>query len=79
MRDFRSKTVDGYIGVLKDDKINVIPAPVTVRMTSDEYGQTLSLTCETTGGYQIGIPLESVKDIVRVWNDRNRGNGGRGR
>lgn len=62
MRDYREKDVIGFIG---DGKKSPIPKPcnVTVRMTSDKMGQTLSLC-----GYNIliGIPLEKVADIIKV-------------
>ena len=62
MKDYREKDVMGFIG---DGKKSPIPKPcnVTVRMTSDKMGKTLSLC-----GYNIliGIPLEEVADIIKV-------------
>ena len=65
MRDYREKLVNGW---LTDGK-NFGGIPVRVRMTSDDIGQSLSLTTEMGAkdlGIQIGIPLEAVKDIIRV-------------
>lgn len=65
MRDYREKTVDGIICIAKDP--NGYPVPmktkVTVRMTSDKIGQSLSFNA---GNIMISIPLESVRNIVRV-------------
>ena len=62
-RDYREKTIDGMIV----DMHYLRPCPlftnVTVRMTSDERGQSLSLTC---ANIMIEIPLESVADIIKV-------------
>lgn len=58
-RDYREKRVDGWI----TDGEQIYKAPVDVRMTSDKRGQSLSLT---VGTIQIGIPLESVADIIEV-------------
>ena len=64
MRDYREKDVIGFIG---DTSKSVFPKPcrITVRMTSDKMGQTLSLA---GANVLIGIPLEEVKDIVNVVN-----------
>ena len=61
MKDYREKTVkgivhDGYVPILT-------PCPVTVRMTSDKKGQSLSLQAYNV---MIQIPLESVRDIIKV-------------
>lgn len=60
-RDYREKTVKGMIA----DITKPFPAfrDVTVRMTHDKAGQSLSLCC---ANIMIEIPLESVSDIVRV-------------
>ena len=65
MRDYREKLVDGWLS--NGDVVGGIP--VRVRMTSDDKGQSLSLTTELNQndkGIQIGIPLEAVRDIVKV-------------
>jgi len=64
MRDYREKLVNGW---LSDGNI-VGGIPVRVRMTSDDKGQSLSLSTEIgdEADLQIGIPLETVKDIVKV-------------
>lgn len=62
-RDYREKTVEGCI----IDGSNPLMIPkkcnVTVRMTSDKLGQSLSLQAFNV---MIEIPLESVKDIIKV-------------
>ena len=58
-RDYREKDVNGII----TDGFRFRPSKVTVRMTSDKHGQSLSLTAANV---QIQIPLEAVSDIIRV-------------
>lgn len=62
MRDYREKDVMGFIG---DTSKTVFPSPcrITVRMTSDKHGQTLSLA---GANVLISIPLEEVADIIKV-------------
>lgn len=65
MRDYREKEIDGYIAdiTIKDLTKMARKCKVTVRMTSDKKGQSLSLSAFNI---QIGIPLESVADIIKV-------------
>ena len=62
-RDYREKTIKGCIF----DGSKPLPLPkkcdVTVRMTSDKIGQSLSLQAFNV---MIEIPLEGVKEIIRV-------------
>lgn len=62
MKDYREKDVKGFIG---DTSKSVFPKScrITVRMTSDKKGQTLSLA---GANVLIGIPLEEVSDIIKV-------------
>ena len=63
MRDYRSKLVQGYIS----EGENIYFCNVRVRMTHDDKGKSLSLTAEQGDtGIQIGIPLESVEDIIKL-------------
>ena len=68
-RDYREKDVKGLI----IDGSNLIPLPkkcdVTVRMTSDKVGQTLSLSAFNI---MISIPLESVREIIKVSEKENK-------
>lgn len=61
-RDYREKEVEGVIG-----DIRAMLAPkrckVTVRMTSDKKGKSLSLQAYNI---LIEIPLESVADIITL-------------
>ena len=71
MRDYREKLVNGWI----TDGKHFGGIPVRVRMTSDEKGQSLSLTTEMNPkdmGIQIGIPLEVVRDIIKVVDKENK-------
>lgn len=70
MRDYREKLVNGW---LTDGK-HFGGIPVRVRMTSDDKGQSLSLTTEIgdDADLQIGIPLEAVRDIIRVADKENK-------
>ena len=72
MRDYREKLVNGW---LSDGK-HFGGIPVRVRMTSDDKGQSLSLTTEIgdDADLQIGIPLEAVRDIIRGTNELRRYN-----
>ena len=60
-RDYREKDVKGMIY----DITRPFPksCTVTVRMTSDKIGQSLSLSAYNI---QLSIPLEAVRDIIRV-------------
>lgn len=60
-RDYREKVVKGVIGDVRTMKIN--PCNVTVRMTSDKRGQSLSLSAFNI---MVEIPLESVTEIIKV-------------
>ena len=71
MRDYREKLVNGW---LTDGK-NFGMIPVRIRMTNDEKGKSLSLTTEMNPndlGIQIGIPLEAVRDIIKVVDKENK-------
>ena len=66
MRDYREKTVDGCIfDITKPLPMRYIPqkCDVTIRMTSDKRGQSMSLQAFNV---LIEIPLETVKDIIKV-------------
>lgn len=45
--------------------------PITVRITGDKYGMTLSLADESGSGVQLVIPLEPIRhrlvDVIRKW------------
>lgn len=71
MKDYREKLVNGW---LTDGK-HFGMIPVRVRMTSDDKGQSISFTTEQNPndmGIQIGIPLEKVKDIIKVAEKENK-------
>ena len=59
-RDYREKTVEGIIFF---EKGSMKRCDITVRMTSDKRGQTLSLQAFNL---MISIPLESVAEIIKV-------------
>ena len=64
MRDYREKDVKGIIKIWNPRRIyRSIHDTVTVRMTSDDKGQSLSLSA---GNVLIEIPLEQVQDIIKV-------------
>ena len=60
-RDYREKTVDGFIADVRD--VTPHMCKVAVRMTSDRLGQTVSLQA---ANIIIGIPIEAVTDIIKV-------------
>lgn len=61
-RDYREKDVMGFIG---DTSKTIFPKPcrITVRVTKDNNGATLSLA---GANVLIGIPLEQVAEIIKV-------------
>lgn len=61
MRDYREKDVKGML--VDASNMNCKMCNVTVRMTSDNIGQSLSLSAYNV---MIQIPLESVRDIIKV-------------
>lgn len=70
MRDYREKTVRGMVfDAARQGFGRYIPmeCSVTVRMTSDKRGQSLSLQANNV---MIEIPLESVANIIKV-TERN--------
>ena len=71
MRDYREKDVNGYICDITKIKnmVKIEPCKVTVRMTSNEKGQSLSLSAYNI---QIGIPLEAIRDIIKVVDKENK-------
>lgn len=62
-RDYREKTITGYIFDLSKPILIPKKCNVGVRMTSDKIGQSLSLQAYNI---MIEIPLESVKDIIQI-------------
>ena len=60
-RDYREKVVLGMIADAKTMKHN--SCPVTVRMTNDKRGKSLSLSAFNI---LIAIPLESVQEIIKL-------------
>ena len=65
MNGYKEKDVKGWIVDLAAvDKKEVFKScEVTVRMTNDGIGQSLSLSAFNI---QIGIPLEQVREILKV-------------
>ena len=65
MRDYREKMIEGCIFDLSKSDMFMIPKKcgITVRMTNDKKGQSLSLQAYNI---MIEIPLEQVQDIIRV-------------
>lgn len=61
MRDYRTKEVTGLICDVNEMKPK--KCTVTVQMTSDNIGKSLSLAAYNI---LIEIPLESVSDIIEV-------------
>lgn len=61
-RDYREKKIMGMLTISEGMQMGMVP--VTVRMTSDSKGQSLSLSAYEE--IMISIPLESVRDIIQV-------------
>lgn len=61
---FKMKVVEGIFSRTgKTGKISMNKAPVYVRATSDEKGESLSLQADSV---MIMIPLEKVKEIITL-------------
>lgn len=61
----RERTVNGMVVVMVGDKGRISPAPITVRLTVDKHGKSLSLAFDEVGAMYM-IPLEPVSDMLRV-------------
>lgn len=55
----RKKIVRGFVS----NGTDIVETGVLVQVTADEHGETLSLS---TGGMQIRIALEDVREMVKV-------------
>jgi len=65
MREYKEKKVKGWV----TDGKNMRMAAIDVRSTKDDRGESLSLSIEQDGFLiQLGIPMESVRDIIRLTN-----------
>lgn len=63
-RDYREKQVDGMVAIWNARRIPTFrKMPVTVRMTNDKVGKSLSLQA---GNVMIEIPLEQVTEIIML-------------
>ena len=60
-RDYREKTVEGII--FGGHGFSFKKCNVTVRMTSDQKGQSLSMQAFNI---LVEVPLEPLKDIIKV-------------
>lgn len=63
-RDYREKQVEGMVAICNARRIPTLrKMPVTVRMTNDKVGKSLSLQA---GNVMIEIPLEQVTEIITL-------------
>ena len=63
-RDYREKQVEGMVAIWNARRIPTFrKMPVTVRMTNDKVGKSLSLQA---GNVMIEIPLEQVTEIITL-------------
>lgn len=63
-RDYREKQVEGMVAIWKSARVPKFhQMPVTVRMTNDKVGKSLSLQA---GNVLIEIPLEQVTEIITL-------------
>ena len=65
MERTRVREVNGMVGVMVGDKDRISPAPITVRLTVDKLGKTLSLAIDEVG-VMYAIPLETIADWIEV-------------
>ena len=61
----KTRTIDGLVSVLEKKGIRFISRRITVRVTRDKHGQSLSLADETNG-VMFEIPVEPVADLIEV-------------
>lgn len=61
----KTKDVEGIVWHDKNGNLYARPATITVRVTADEHGKSLSLTDEHKG-VQIVVPLEPLADMLEV-------------
>lgn len=64
-RVYKEMNVVGMVMDTNNKKTNMRMRMVTVRATSDQHGQSLSLACDSDG-IMIQVPLEPLQDIVRM-------------
>lgn len=63
-RDYREKQVEGMVAIWNARRIPTFRMmPVTVRMTNDKVGKSLSLQA---GNVLIEIPIEQVTEIITL-------------
>ena len=64
MKDYREKQVEGMVTIWNARRITTVQKmPVTVRMTNDKVGKSLSLQARNL---MIEIPLEQVQEIITL-------------
>lgn len=61
----KTKDVQGHTWKTADVGLFVIPRTITVRVSSDEIGKSLSLT-DDLEGIQLVVPLEPLADMLEV-------------
>lgn len=61
----KTKDVKGIMWHNKNGNMYARPATITVRVTSDEHGKSLSLADEREG-VQLLVPLEPLADMLEV-------------
>ena len=61
----KTRDVKGIVWHDKNGCMYARPAVITVRVTSDDKGKSLSLTDEVEG-VQIVVPLEQLADMLEV-------------
>ncbi len=63
-KDYREKQVEGMVAIWNARRISTFrKMPVTVRMTNDKVGKSLSFQA---GNVLIEIPLEQVQEIITL-------------
>lgn len=61
----KTKDVQGLMFVDKDGEMKAAPVVVTVRVTKDATGATMSLAAEDIG-MMLSVPLEPLADMLKV-------------
>lgn len=65
----KAKDVEGLMFIDGDRGMQACPLEVTVRVTADERGATLSLAAEDMG-MMLSVPMEPLEGLIEVAADR---------
>lgn len=65
----KAKDVDGLMFINTDKGMRAGPVAITVRVTKDGLGATLSMAADDVG-VMLSVPMEPLEGLVKVAADR---------